>query len=257
MEYSLCESIGKGCFATCYKAIGKANEIVAIKVIDLEKLSDYNVGCVQREIKILPELDHPNIIKFIDIYQIEYKVYIVTELYPMGNLSNYLRAQTLTESTALTIFLAIVKAVQYLHKLNICHRDIKLANIFLNFSDSETLSAVLGDFGFATGIHEGTYLTKVMGTPHYIAPEILEGKYGKSVDIWSLGVVLYLMITRNFPFKHTNRDTVKEVYANIRDINYRKYPFSLKVGKIISGIFVKNPEHRLTLEKIENLLNDA
>jgi len=251
MEYQLGESIGTGSFSICYKAY-KGTETVAVKVIDKsKKMGPYEELCISTEIKILSKISHPNIIKYIEYYENNSNIYIVTNLYN-EDLNKYLKHWSFNEVEAVNLFLPIVNAVKYLHANNYVHRDIKAANVFLEHVDGKIIPH-LGDFGLATQI--GTeYLSKQVGTAYWIAPEILTSRYGKEVDIWSLGVLLHLMISKKLAFKHGQDETKKEVFKNIAEVNYIKYPFSDLVNRVISGILVKNPEQRLTLTQIENLL---
>lgn len=179
---------------------------------------------LQQEIGMLMAVSHPNVLCLKDTFSERDRVYLVLELAPEGELFNYIVAKSkLSEDEARKLFKQLFHGIKYLHERNIVHRDIKPENILLTDKD---LHVKLADFGLAKIIGEESFTTTLCGTPSYVAPEILadskQRKYTKAVDIWSLGVVLYICLCGFPPFSD-------ELYS-------RDFPYSLS-QQIRSGRF--------------------
>lgn len=204
-QYTPIEKLGKGHFAEVYLCIEKSTgQRYAVKVFTktpgVEERSK-NEG-LQQEIAMLMGVSHPNVLCLKDTFNEPNAVYLVLELAPEGELFNYIvKKQKLSESECRKLFTQLFQGVKYLHDRNIVHRDIKPENILLVDRD---LHVKLADFGLAKIIGEESFTTTLCGTPSYVAPEILADtrnrKYTKAVDIWSLGVVLYICLCGFPPF---------------------------------------------------------
>lgn len=149
--------------------------------------------------------DHPNIINFYEIYSDENHFHIVTEYCEGGELFEHIIDKgTISEKEAANIILKIVSALRHLHLKNICHRDLKPENILFEYKGKKPEIKVI-DFGLSKYFTEKSkIMTTKIGTPYYISPEILEGKYDKNCDMWSLGVITYIMLCGYPPFNSRN-----------------------------------------------------
>ncbi|CAI2385740.1 unnamed protein product [Moneuplotes crassus] len=209
-KYTILEILGKGSYATVYlgRAINSDNKQVAIKIFDQNKKSRSG----REEINILKKLNHPCVISFHDEYMHNNKHHIVLELAKGTSLLKNLKAVTrFSEIESKTIFRKILEGVDYLHRSNIAHRDLKLENIIIDKSKNVKII----DFGFATMTTKDYKGRVFCGTPSYMAPEIVAHQthnYMKA-DIWALGVILYSLLSGKFPFK-AQKD--KDLYSKIR-----------------------------------------
>ncbi|KAF2655402.1 Pkinase-domain-containing protein [Lophiostoma macrostomum CBS 122681] len=204
-QFTIQEQLGKGHFASVYLCIEKATGI-RFAVKKFEKRSGpgekSKVDGLQQEIAVLMGVSHPALLCLKDTFDEDDGVYLVLELAPEGELFNWIvMKQKLTESEARKVFVQLFQGVKYLHERNIVHRDIKPENILLTDKD---LHVKLADFGLAKIIGEESFTTTLCGTPSYVAPEILESsnhrRYTRAVDVWSLGVVLYICLCGFPPF---------------------------------------------------------
>ncbi|OQO09088.1 hypothetical protein B0A48_05979 [Cryoendolithus antarcticus] len=204
-QYTIQGQLGKGHFATVYLATEKQSGLrYAVK--KFEKRSGpgerSKVEGLQQEIAVLMAISHPNMLCLKDTFDESDGVYLVLELAPEGELFNWIvTKQKMTESETRKIFAQLFQGVKYMHERNIVHRDIKPENILL--IDKE-LHVKLADFGLAKIIGEESFTSTLCGTPSYVAPEILEQsnrrRYTRAVDVWSLGVVLYICLCGFPPF---------------------------------------------------------
>ncbi|KAF9730685.1 hypothetical protein PMIN03_002635 [Paraphaeosphaeria minitans] len=204
-QYALQEQLGKGHFASVYLCVEK-NSGMRYAVKKFEKHTGpgekSKVDGLQQEIAVLMGVSHPTLLCLKDTFDEADGVYLVLELAPEGELFNWIvMKQKLTETEARRVFVQLFQGVKYLHERNIVHRDIKPENILLTDKD---LSVKLADFGLAKIIGEESFTTTLCGTPSYVAPEILEStnhrRYTRAVDVWSLGVVLYICLCGFPPF---------------------------------------------------------
>lgn len=176
------------------------NEPVAIKVVEKTLIDAAELQRARREISIMRSLDHPSICRLYDVVETKESIYIVMELCANGELFQYVTSRgRLEEAEARTLFKQIIEAVDYCHSKSIIHRDIKHKNILL---DQENRIKLI-DFGLSNYATKDGLRSTFCGTPAYSAPEmILAQKYsGPEVDVWSVGVVLFSMLTGEFPFK--------------------------------------------------------
>jgi len=214
-DYEILEEIGKGSYAVVKKAIRKTdNKIVAMKIYEKQKLLDpHRKKVVNREIQILKKLSHPNIVKLYEVIDSTKKLYLIMEYVKGQTLSSYLKSKKdnkLSESEIKLLFKQILCGIQYCHKSNIVHRDIKLENILI----TEDCIIKIIDFGFSTCSPINTKSYIFCGTPSYMAPEIVSrvDYCGPPVDMWALGVLLYIVTIGRYPFKGANSD---DLYSRI------------------------------------------
>ncbi|EXJ96375.1 CAMK/RAD53 protein kinase [Capronia coronata CBS 617.96] len=204
-RYRILQQLGKGHFATVYLCVERSTGFkYAVKKFERrmgESQRSQSEG-LQQEIAVLMSVSHPNILCLKETFDESDGVYLILELAPEGELFNLIVSkQKLTEAETRKIFIQLFQGTKYLHERGIVHRDIKPENILLT---DKNLSVKLADFGLAKIIGEESFTTTLCGTPSYVAPEILENtrhrKYTKAVDVWSLGVVLYICLCGFPPF---------------------------------------------------------
>ncbi|KAL1884247.1 hypothetical protein VTK73DRAFT_3231 [Phialemonium thermophilum] len=260
-QYTPLERLGKGHFAEVFLCVEKSTgQRYAVKVFTktpgVEDRSKEEGR--QQEIAVLMGVSHPNILCLKDTFNERDAVYIVLELAPEGELFNYIvMKQKLTEDEARKLFIQLFEGVKYLHDRNIVHRDIKPENILLVDKD---LHVKLADFGLAKIIGEESFTTTLCGTPSYVAPEILSDnkhrKYTKAVDIWSLGVVLYICLCGFPPFSDElySKDFPYTLQQQIKDGRFDyPSPYWDSVGDpaldLIDSMLVVDPEKRFTIDQ--------
>lgn len=166
-------------------------------------------------------VDHPNLVKFYEVYEDESYLHLVMELCRGGDLLERLcNAKVYTEATAARVLSKLLLGVNHLHHQHFVHRDLKPEN-FLFTTDLPDAEIKIVDFGLAVRHEPGVPLKSLVGTPYFVAPEVLRGRYTHSCDVWSLGIVFYMMLTGEPPF--TGR-TVTEVYqkASMGVIDFNK-----------------------------------
>ncbi|XP_044728383.1 ovarian-specific serine/threonine-protein kinase Lok [Chrysoperla carnea] len=242
---------------TCEKYAMK--KIVKNKFMTILKKPQANDPArIMNEVKILKSLNHPCVIHMEDIVDTEDAVYIILELMEGGELFDRIVSFNLgiPEPDAKIIFYQIILAVYYLHQQGITHRDLKPENILLSENRPDTIVKV-SDFGLSKFVNEETVLTTVCGTPMYVAPEILltkgRGSYTKQIDVWSLGVILYVTLSGHLPF---SQDDPKLTLAEQITKGIYTFPYSCFKNvsntaiDLIKKILVVDPTKRLTVEEI-------
>ena len=181
---------------------------MAVKIIKKAKLSIEDLDLAKREIEILKLCQHPNVICLLDTFENPDYIYIVMELLQGGDLYEYLNKRNfrVSESRARGIIHPLATALYYLHSYGIVHRDIKLDNVLM-VEDTDTSDVKLVDFGLSKMIGPNEFCMEPFGTFGYAAPEVLQGKpYDKSVDIWGLGVVLFILLVGHAPFEEESEE---------------------------------------------------
>lgn len=189
-HYALGGPIGFGKYGTVYKghSLKDPEFTVAVKVIKIRKIKS-NFESVMKEIQMLKQIAHPDIVKILEIYRDTKKLYLVMEYVRGEELFDYIVArEKLAESEARIIINQLVNIVKYLNSINICHRDLKPENIMI---DPRTLKIKLLDFGLSSHFNEFKSLVSPVGTPYYVPPEVLRGNYNKECDMWSIGVITF------------------------------------------------------------------
>lgn len=211
--------IGTGAFASVIKATTKdTHQVRAVKILRKEKISDKEK--FKAEIEILKKLDHPNVLKLFETFEDKRNVYLVTEICKGGEVFDRIIAKgRFTESEARKVFLDMVHAINYCHLNGICHRDLKPEN-FLYLDVDENSHIKLIDFGLAREFkpeQDKVVMTSRVGTSYYISPEVLAGAYDQSCDLWSLGVILYIMLSGYPPF---NGSTDMKIIEKVKKCAY-------------------------------------
>ena len=247
--YKILKIIGKGAFGVVYKAFELCSgRIVAIKqiAIDFE-----NRTIFKREIELLKNLEHPNIVKYYNYLKEENYIYIIMEYLEGDTLRKYLKENSdkINEDIARTIIKQLLNALSYLHySCDVCHRDIKPENIM--FKEKDDISCVkLLDFGLSSDSFESKIKMRNCGTLTYMAPEQISSlRYSKAVDIWSVGVVLYMLLNKGKNPFYNKGDSQERV---IEKINNKEIEFDLEncpisaIGRhLIYKLLDKNPAYR-------------
>uniref|UniRef100_A0A2K6QXI0 Serine/threonine-protein kinase SIK3 n=1 Tax=Rhinopithecus roxellana TaxID=61622 RepID=A0A2K6QXI0_RHIRO len=224
-----------------------ARHLVAIKIIDKTQLDEENLKKIFREVQIMKMLCHPHIIRLYQVMETERMIYLVTEYASGGEIFDHLVAHgRMAEKEARRKFKQIVTAVYFCHCRNIVHRDLKAENLLLDAN----LNIKIADFGFSNLFTPGQLLKTWCGSPPYAAPELFEGKEydGPKVDIWSLGVVLYVLVCGALPF---DGSTLQNLRARVLSGKFR-IPFfmSTECEHLIRHMLVLDPNKRLSMEQI-------
>ncbi|XP_035386018.1 serine/threonine-protein kinase MARK1-like isoform X1 [Electrophorus electricus] len=247
-NYRLLKTIGKGNFAKV--KLGRhvlTGREVAVKIIDKTQLNPTSLQKLFREVRIMKVLNHPNIVKLFEVIETDKTLYLIMEYASGGEVFDYLVAHgRMKEKEARAKFRQIVSAVQYCHQKRIVHRDLKAENLLLDAD----MNIKIADFGFSNEFTVGSKLDTFCGSPPYAAPELFQGKKydGPEVDVWSLGVILYTLVSGSLPFDGQN---LKELRERVLRGKYR-IPFYMSTDceNLLKRLLVLNPVKRGSLEQI-------
>ena len=264
LRYDLGRSIGKGNFSEVVSGISRqSGDRVAIKIIDTVKTQQFSKKSksatidIQSESRLLGSFSHPNILRFIGLFSeaTSSRIFLVTELMEGGDLLNHLlEFRAFTETAARHMFTQICDGLQYLHNRGIIHRDLKPENILL---DRTRKIPKISDFGLAR--EAAPDVTKNMrtycGTPHYFAPEMFKLQrheidgYGAEVDIWSLGVILYVLLSARPPF--SDEDLASQVEGGLYDFDCSEFDNVSEDAKaLIAGCMQVDPSKRFNVSSV-------
>jgi calcium-dependent protein kinase len=230
-SYEVIKQLGKGGYGKVYEVKNiKTGEIRACK--HLSKLNIKNLDKFRREIEILKKMDHPNIIKLYEVYESERSLYLIMEECKGGEIFDRIiqhiqEKKMYSEKDAAIIFEQVMSCIAYCHNRNICHRDLKPENLlYLNAGDEKNNRIKVIDFGLSQACDR---LKTKVGTAYYVSPEILSGTYTHLCDIWSAGVILYILLSGDPPFNGANDN---EIYTKIAQM---KFSFPERKWKNISN----------------------
>uniref|UniRef100_A0A673B2A3 non-specific serine/threonine protein kinase n=1 Tax=Sphaeramia orbicularis TaxID=375764 RepID=A0A673B2A3_9TELE len=247
--YEIIRTLGKGNFAVVKLAKHKVTKTqVAIKIIDKTRLNPSNLEKIYREVQIMKLLNHPHIIKLYQVMETKDMLYIVTEYAKNGEMFDHLTSNgRMSEDEARKKFWQILTAVDYCHRHHIVHRDLKTENLLLDAN----MNIKLADFGFGNFYNAGEPLSTWCGSPPYAAPEVFEGKEyeGPQLDIWSLGVVLYVLVCGSLPFDGPSLPALRQ---RVTEGRFR-IPFfmSQDCENLIRKMLVVDPAKRITVAQIK------
>lgn len=249
-KYKLIKTLGEGSFGKVKLAYHvSTGQKVALKIINKKVLAKTDMqGRVEREISFLRLLRHPHIIKLYDVIKSKDEIIMVIE-YAGDELFDYIvQRDKMSENEARRFFQQIISAVEYCHRHKIVHRDLKPENLLLD----EQLNVKIADFGLSNIMTDGNFLKTSCGSPNYAAPEVISGKLyaGPEVDVWSSGVILYVMLCRRLPF---DDESIPVLFKNISNGVYTM-PKYLSAGSasLIKRMLVVNPLNRITIHEILN-----
>jgi calcium-dependent protein kinase len=256
--YYVKEEIGSGSYGRVFRVKNKeTGETRACKQLTIKHIQNYEKFML--EINILTKMDHPNIIKLFEVFEDKRYVYLVMEECTGGELFDKiiekLQNDTIfTEREAAKIFKQVVSSIAYCHYEGICHRDLKPENLLLlNKKDDSPIKVI--DFGLSNIFKDKSgkeiQMTSKVGTAYYVSPEVLSGNYDEKCDIWSAGVILYILLCGDPPFNGPNDN---EIYKKIKQ---KKFTFSNSIWKNISDqakdlitSMLCDPEKRPTAEQV-------
>ncbi|KAI9811209.1 MAG: Protein kinase, partial [Phylliscum demangeonii] len=247
-QYTVLKTLGEGSFGKVKLAVHQVSgQKVALKIISRRKLINRDMaGRVEREIQYLQLLRHPHIIKLYTVITTPSEIIMVLE-YAGGELFNYIVTHgKATEDTARRLFQQMIGAVEYCHRHKIVHRDLKPENVLLD----DRLNVKIADFGLSNIMTDGNFLKTSCGSPNYAAPEVISGKLyaGPEVDVWSCGVILYVMLCGGLPF---DDEYIPALFKKIAQGHYTIPPYvSSGAANLIRRMLVVNAVHRITVHEI-------
>eukprot|EP00038_Savillea_parva_P018638 m.24678 g.24678 ORF g.24678 m.24678 type:complete len:682 (-) comp4179_c0_seq1:124-2169(-) len=247
-HYTLGKTVGKGNFAKvkiAHHTLTGAE--VAIKIVDKTSLNESSMAKLKREVDIMKQMDHPNIVKLYQVIDTDTTLYLVMEYAAGGEVFDYLVDHgRMQEKDARLKFRQIVSAVEYCHARGVIHRDLKAENLLLDAD----MNIKIADFGFSNTFKPGDQLDTFCGSPPYAAPELFRGlKYnGPEVDVWSLGVILYTLVSGSLPF---DGQSLKELRDRVLRGKYR-IPFymSQECEKLLKQFLAVSPQKRTSLRDV-------
>ncbi|KAM7217802.1 Protein kinase-like domain containing protein [Rhypophila decipiens] len=246
--YNIVKTLGEGSFGKVKLAVHRSTgQQVALKIIARKKLISRDMqGRVEREIEYLQLLRHPHIIKLYTVIKTPSEIIMVLE-YAGGELFDYIvQHGKMKEDEARRFFQQMLCAVEYCHRHKIVHRDLKPENLLLD----ENLNVKIADFGLSNIMTDGNFLRTSCGSPNYAAPEVINGKLyaGPEVDVWSCGVILYVLLVGRLPF---DDEHIPSLFAKIARGSYMVPTWmSPSAASLIKKMLVVNPVQRATIDEI-------
>lgn len=248
-NYELGGVLGKGSFARVYQCTNKLDgKRYAMKVIKKQALSESQIARLRIEIAIMQAVNHPHIVHMYDLLESDLRYMLVMDLVDGGELMGKMN-DVLPEEQAADYLIQIAATVRFCHGLGIVHRDLKFENVLVKDGDF----LVLSDFGLGniSSSPNKTFFTSktLCGSPHYIAPEITDGKYdGRTADIWSLGILFYAMLALEFPFQSSD---YQQIFQMAHECKYTMPAgASPEAQDLIRRILVPDPTKRATWDEI-------
>lgn len=252
-EYKRGKTLGEGAFSVVIEATKKGSaESFAVKVVTKSKLTKEDEIALKDEIQVLNELKHHHIIRLYDVFEEKDFWYLITEKMTGGELFDRIVSKSFyNEKEARDVCKILFEAIGYCHSHNVAHRDLKPENLLLRSEDNDS-EIKIADFGFAKKVLTPNSLTTQCGTPGYVAPEILEGvAYDTKSDMWSLGVIMYILLGGYPPFIEQNQ---RELFRKIRKGQYEFHEeywggVSAEAKDLISSLLTVAPANRLSAEE--------
>jgi calcium/calmodulin-dependent protein kinase I len=255
-KYEVKQKIGKGKFGLVKAGINKeTKKPVAIKIMAKKNMDKSDMELAKVEIDILKISQHPNIIKLYDVFENEHYIYIIMENCSGGDLLSYFEYHEyeLPETKVCEIIHKLSMAVYYLHSYGIVHRDLKPENILMT-DLSASADIRLLDFGLSKIVGNDEKCTEPYGTLSFVAPEVLQGKpYDKSVDLWSIGIITFLLLCGYLPFddKHSEREIARQTIQDPVPYESKIWSKLSPEAKIfVDGLLQKKPEKRYTIKEV-------
>ncbi|ESW17749.1 hypothetical protein PHAVU_007G265100 [Phaseolus vulgaris] len=253
--FSLGRKLGQGQFGTTFLCVQKGtNKDFACKSIAKRKLTTQeDVEDVRREIQIMHHLaGHPNVIQIVGAYEDAVAVHVVMQLCAGGELfDRIIQRGHYTEKKAADLARLIVSVVEACHSLGVMHRDLKPENfLFVNQEEESPLKTI--DFGLSVFFRPGETFTDVVGSPYYVAPEVLRKNYGPECDVWSAGVIIYILLSGVPPFwDETEQGIFEQVLKGELDFVSEPWPSISESAKdLVRRMLVRDPKKRLTAHEV-------
>jgi len=259
-DYDKTKVLGHGAFAVVYKGFNTSSpsQCVAVKCISKKQNAKSKVLSAE-EIKILKEVQHQNVVQFLDFKETDTHMYMVMEFCNGGDLAEYLRDKgAMVESTLQLFVKQMAQALLAIHEKGVMHRDLKPGNILLCHNSAlsviqpRDIKLKIADFGFARFLNEEDMAATLCGSPIYMAPEVLMGlQYDARVDLWSLGTIIYQCYTGKAPFKANNPYHLRTFYEKSPTLQPMiPQSCSLELKDLILQLLQKNPDNRITFENL-------
>ncbi|KAF6158579.1 hypothetical protein GIB67_040093 [Kingdonia uniflora] len=255
ISYELGQELGRGEFGITYLCTDKSTgDTFACKSISKKKLrTAVDIEDVRREVEIMKHLPpHPNIVRLKDTYEDDVAVHLVMELCEGGELFDRIVARGhYTERAAAVVTKTIVEVVQSCHIHGVIHRDLKPENfLFANKKETAALKAI--DFGLSVFFKPGERFTEIVGSPYYMAPEVLKRNYGPEVDVWSAGVILYILLCGIPPFwAETETGVAQAIIRSVVDFKRDPWPkVSDNAKDLVKKMLDADPKRRLTAQQV-------
>ncbi|XP_061420578.1 serine/threonine-protein kinase 33 isoform X1 [Lethenteron reissneri] len=260
--YRLGRQLGSGSFGTVYEATHVETGVKwAIKTVNKERAGSSGVRLLEREVAILKRVQHQNIIHLEEVLETHKRVYLVMELCELGELRAVLeQRKRLSEAEARHVAHSLAAAIAYLHKHDIVHRDLKLENILAKSSEPhegiDHLDIRVTDFGLSA-VREGngaaSMLQSPCGTPIYMAPEVIQSQdYSQQCDVWSIGVILYMLLCGEPPFMAHSQEKLFELIIK-GELSFTQPAWeevSENAKELLRGLLKVDPAHRLTASEL-------
>lgn len=255
--YKICEKIGKGCFGKVYKVYHditgqyRALKVVKKKTINLQDGDKEFL----KEIEVLSQIEHPNIIQIYEYFEVEDSYFVIVELAKGYELMDaIIELDKFNEKQAICIMEQLFSSVSYMHSIGILHRDLKLENIMTENKTLREINIKLIDFGSAYCISKNNYSKKLklkVGSPYYMAPEVINGNYDIRCDNWSVGVIMYILLTGEPPFfGETNSETFEKVKKGEIDVTKKQWiRLSENAKDLIQKFLTLDVNKRITVQQ--------
>ncbi|KAL4607023.1 hypothetical protein ACB092_09G145500 [Castanea dentata] len=254
-RYELGRELGRGEFGITYLCTDRETaETLACKSISKKKLrTAVDIDDVRREVEIMKHLPkHPNVVTLKDTYEDDDAVHIVMELCEGGELFDRIVARGhYTERAAAVVTKTIVEVVQMCHMHGVMHRDLKPENfLFANKKETSALKAI--DFGLSVFFKPGETFSEIVGSPYYMAPEVLKRNYGPEIDVWSAGVILYILLCGVPPFwAETEQGVAQAIIRSVVDFKREPWPrVSDNAKDLVKKMLDPDPKRRLTAQEV-------
>ena len=259
-KYKIINVLGNGSYGKVYKAMNLITQnLVAIKSVIKKKDNSVEGIDIKNEIDVLKKLNHPNIVKIYEFYDIKDNYYLITELCKYGDLYNYIKF-TFSEKQLCVLFYQVFSGLIYLHENKIIHRDLKLENIMIDSIEKDNITCEpyfyikIIDFGSAKYFSKQRIENEIIGSSYYIAPEVLKQKYNEKCDTWSAGVLLYMLLTKKAPFNGKNSEIIMEKIeeGNYDRKNKKLMEFSDEVRDLLNHLLEKDVDKRFSAKQALN-----
>ena len=248
-EFNVIGELGRGGYSVVYlvKHIKTGKKYALKCAMKFKKGRDRSDRTLQ-EILVLSELKHPSVIRLVGWFENEENIYLVLSYVPGRDLSKFFRDKPPTRDLAASIILQIVEGIKYCHSRGVIHRDMKLENILIK----DDMTIKLTDFGLcAIKTHRDEYFNDEVGTVRYTAPELLSGEgYDESVDVWGIGVILFTLLTGQYPFDGSRKSNIFKRIVK-KHIDYSQYDLSDEEINLLKRLLCKNPRYRININDIE------
>ncbi|KAG7468460.1 hypothetical protein MATL_G00143490 [Megalops atlanticus] len=260
--YTFGRKLGQGSFGVVYEAThNETKKTWAIKKVNREKAGSSGVKLLEREVSILKRVNHKHIIHLEEVFETPQRMYLVTELCEGGELKEILKKRrSFSEEETRHIIHSLAEATVYLHRKDIVHRDLKLENILVkslyNGEENELLHIKVTDFGLSVqkgGMGSKTMMQSTCGTPIYMAPEVIDGHdYSQQCDVWSIGVIMYMLLCGEPPFMSSSEDRLFDMIRR-GDLTFSGPIWdSISDGakKVLRCLLKVDPAHRITASEL-------